>query len=323
MPTLGDLPYWFLAATVVALGLAFGSFLNVVVYRLPRGENLAYPPSRCPSCGKTIRAFDNIPVLGWLALLGKARCCGARISPRYPLVEALGGLAAWAVFEVRVVPLAPETLWWKALLVFLPYFVLVLGLIAATFIDLEYMILPDEITLGGAALGVLTVPLRGEVTWTESLIGAGIGFVMIWLPFDVVYRKIRGRVGMGMGDAKLTMLAGAWFGWPGAVFALLAGAVQGTVVAIVLFATQGKIEEPEAVKQEREALLRAIAEAESETERRELEQELAQDPIGEEAGDAMGQSRLPFGPFLVLGTIEFMIFGPYLVDNYLAYLRVL
>ncbi len=323
MPTLGDLPYWFLAATVVALGLAFGSFLNVVVYRLPRGENLAYPPSRCPNCGKAIRAFDNVPVFGWLALLGKARCCGARISPRYPLVEALGGLAAWAVFEVRVVPLAPETLWWKALLVFLPYFVLVLGLIAATFIDLEYMILPDEITLGGAVLGVLTVPLRGEVTWTESLIGAGIGFVMIWLPFDVLYRKIRGRAGMGMGDAKLTMLAGAWFGWPGAVFALLAGAVQGTVVAIVLFAAQGKIEEPEAVKREREELLRAIAEAETEDERRELTAELEADPIGEEASDALGQSRLPFGPFLVLGTLEFMIFGQYFVDNYLAYLRVL
>ena len=173
MPTLGDLPYWFLAATVVALGLAFGSFLNVVVYRLPRGENLAYPPSRCPNCGKAIRAFDNVPVFGWLALLGKARCCGARISPRYPLVEALGGLAAWAVFEVRVVPLAPETLWWKALLVFLPYFVLVLGLIAAPFLDLEYMILPDELTLGGAGLRRPTVPPRARVARDAAATGAG------------------------------------------------------------------------------------------------------------------------------------------------------
>lgn len=323
MPTLGELPYWFQAATVVALGLAFGSFLNVVIYRLPRGENLAYPPSRCPHCGKAIRAFDNLPVFGWLMLLGKARCCGARISPRYPLVEALGGLAAWAVFEVRVATLPPETLWWKALLSFLPYFALALGLLAAAFIDLEYMILPDEITLGGTLLGVLTVPLRQEVTWTESLLGAAIGFVMIWLPFDVLYKKLRGRAGMGIGDAKLTMLAGAWFGWPGAVFALLAGAVQGTIAAVVVFVTQGKIEEPAAVKLEREELLRAIEEAETDEERRELEEELAADPIGEEAEEGLGQSRLPFGPFLVLATLEFMLFGKVIVETYLGYFWVM
>jgi len=323
VPTLGELPYWFMAGTVVALGLAFGSFLNVVIYRLPRGQNLAHPPSRCPHCGKQIRAFDNIPLFGWLLLFGKARCCGARISPRYPLVEALGGLAAWAVLEVKVMTLPSETLWHKALFVFLPYFALVLGLIAAAFIDLEHMILPDEITLGGTVLGLLTVPLRGEVSWKEAALGAGIGFVMIWLPFDVLYRKIRGRAGMGMGDAKLTMLAGAWFGWPGAVFALLAGAVQGTLAAVVLFLAQGKIEEPEAVRREREELRLAIEQAETEEERRELEAELAADPIGEEAGDDLGQARLPFGPFLVLGTLEFMLFGRYLVEDYLAYFRVL
>jgi len=323
VPTLGELPYGFQVATVVALGLAFGSFLNVVIYRLPRGQNIAYPPSRCPHCEKPIRAFDNLPVFGWLFLLGKARCCGAPISPRYPLVEALGGLSAWAVFEVRVASLPPDTLWWKGLLLFLPYFALTLGLIAAAFIDLEYMILPDEITLGGTLLGVLTVPLRHDIGWTDSLLGAGMGFVMIWLPFDVLYRKLRGRAGMGLGDAKLTMLAGAWFGWQGAVFALLAGAVQGTLAAIVVFVAQGKIEEPEAVKLEREELRRAIEAAETEEERRELEQELAADPIGEEAGEGLGQSRLPFGPFLVLATLEFLLFGRVIVETYLAWVWVM
>ncbi|MBK7585591.1 MAG: prepilin peptidase [Myxococcales bacterium] len=323
MPTLADLPPWFIVGTVVALGLAFGSFLNVVIYRLPRGQNLAHPPSRCPACGKSIRAFDNIPVFGWLLLLGKARCCGARISPRYPLVEALGGLAAWAVFEVRVAPLPPDTVWWRALFLFLPYFALALGLIAAAFIDLEHMILPDEITLGGTLLGVLSVPLRHELTWVESITGAAIGFVMIWLPFDVLYRKLRGRAGMGLGDAKLTMLAGAWFGWQGAVFALLAGAVQGTIAAIVVFVAQGKIEEPDAVKREREELMQAITEAETEEERAELEAELELDPIGHEAEPGLGQSRLAFGPFLVLATLEFMLFGRVIVDTYLAYVWVL
>jgi len=309
-----------MAATVVSLGLAFGSFLNVVIHRLPREENLAHPPSRCPACGKRIRAWDNIPLFGWLLLLGKARCCGARISPRYPLVEALGGLAGWAVLETRVLSLPMDTLWWKALLVFLPYFALVLGLLAVAFIDLEHMIIPDEITLGGTVLGVLSVPLRAEVDWKTSLIGAAIGFGMIWLPFDVAYRLIRGQPGMGMGDAKLTMLAGAWFGWPGAVFALLAGSIQGTIAAAAVYVSQGKIEEPEAVKKEREEMLAAIESAETEEERRELLEELERDPIGHEPEDGLGRARLPFGPFLVLGTIEYLVFGKALVDEYLAYL---
>jgi leader peptidase (prepilin peptidase)/N-methyltransferase len=319
VPTLGELPYWFQAATVVALGLAFGSFLNVVIYRLPRGENLAVPGSRCPHCKKPIRAWDNLPLFGWLFLLGRARCCGARVSARYPLVEALGGLAAWAVFQVRVSPLPEETLWWKALLLFLPYFALALGLIAAAFIDLEHMILPDEITLGGTALGILSVPVRGDIGLEDSLLGAVIGFLIIWLPFDLLYRKIRGRPGMGLGDAKLTMLAGAWFGWPGAVFALLAGAVQGTVGAVVVYAAQGKIEEPEAVKEERRELERAIVEAETEEERRELEEELALDPLGSEAEEGLGQSRMPFGPFLVLAILEFLFFGGFILESYLSW----
>ena len=253
-------------------------------------------------------------------LLGKARCCGAPISPRYPLVEALGGLAAWAVLETRVMTLPLDTVWYRGLFVFLPYFALVLGLIAAAFIDLEHMILPDAITVGGTLVGIATVPLRMDVSWSSSLLGAAVGFVMIWLPFDVLYRRIRGQPGMGLGDAKLTMLAGAWFGWPGAVFALLAGAVQGTIVAIAVFAAHGKIEEPAAVKKEREELRAAIAAVEDEDERRALEEELAKDPIGLEPGQGVGLSRLPFGPFLVLGTIEFALFGKALTDEYLAFL---
>jgi leader peptidase (prepilin peptidase) / N-methyltransferase len=318
VPRLVDLPYWLMATCAVSLGLAFGSFLNVVIYRLPRGENLAYPGSRCPGCGKPIRGWNNIPVLSWLLLLGRASCCGVRISPRYPLVEALGGLAGWAVLETRVLPLAADMVWWKALLVFLCYFALALALIATAFIDLEHMIIPDEVTLGGTLIGILTVPLRGEVTWLESITGAAIGFVMIWLPFDVLYRAVRGRTGMGLGDAKLTMLAGAWFGWQGAVFALLAGAVQGTIAAVVLFIAQGKIEEPEAVKKEREEMLAAIEAAENEEERRLLQEELDKDPIGSEPEEGLGKSRLAFGPFLVLAMLEFLLFGRIILEEWWA-----
>lgn len=319
MPTLAELPPALTTFVAVALGLAFGSFLNVVIYRLPRGQSVVHPGSRCPSCGKPIHAWDNVPVLSWLLLRGKSRCCKTSISPRYPLVEALGGLVGWAVLETRVASLPSETEWWSALVVFALYFTLALGLVAAAFIDLEHMILPDEITLGGTVIGIASTMLRPEADFLEALSGAAIGFVMIWLPFDLLYRKLRGRPGMGLGDAKLTMLAGAWFGWPGAVFALLAGAVQGTVVAIVVFLSQGRIEEPEAVKQERAELLEAIENAEGE-EREELLRELEADPIGSEPEEGLGQARIAFGPFLVLATLEYLLFGNWIIQEYLAWI---
>ena len=321
MPALADFPYWLLAGFAIALGLAFGSFLNVVIHRLPRGESLSTPGSRCPACDKPIAPYDNLPVVSWLVLLGKARCCGARISPRYPLVEAVGGLLAWAILEVVVLELPPDTVWWRGLVVFALHFALGLGLIAATFIDLEHMILPDEITIGGTVLGLATVPLRPGATWVGSLVGAAVGFLVVWLLFDVGYRALRGQPGMGLGDAKLLMLAGAWFGWMGATFSLLAGAVQGTLVAIVLFATRGGIEEPEAVAREREELRRAIEEAEGE-ERRELEEELAKDPLADEPEEGLAKARIPFGPFLALATLEYLLFGDVLVQMYSSWMVV-
>lgn len=319
MPALADLPYWLMAGVAVALGLAFGSFLNVVIYRLPRGESLSHPGSRCPACGAPIRAWQNVPVLGWLLLRGRAGCCGARISPRYPLIELVGGLLAWAILETVVLTLPLETPWWRGLIVFALYLAMGLGLVAAAFIDLEHMILPDEITLGGTALGLLSVPLRADVTWLGALAGAAAGFTMIWLPFDFLYGKLRGHPGMGLGDAKLVMLAGAWLGWPGAVFALLAGAVQGTLVALVILLARGRIDEPEAVVREREAL-RAEIEAAEGDERARLEAELARDPIGHDPEQGLGKARLAFGPFLALATLEFMLFGRAIVDGYLGLL---
>ncbi len=318
MPTLVDLPYWLMAGVAIALGLAFGSFLNVVIYRLPRGESLSHPGSHCPACGEPIRAWHNVPVLGWLALRGRARCCGVRISPRYPLVELLGGLLAWAILQTVVLDLPLETPWWRALLSFLVHLALGLGLVAAAFIDVEQMLLPDEITLGGTVLGLATVPLRTDITWVGAIVGAAVGFAMIWLPFDVLYSKLRGHPGMGLGDAKLVMLAGAWFGWPGAVFALLAGAVQGTLVALAVFLARGRIDEPQAVVRERDEM-RAAIEAADGDERARLEEELARDPIGREPEEGLGKARLAFGPFLALATLEFMLFGKVIVDGYLRW----
>jgi leader peptidase (prepilin peptidase)/N-methyltransferase len=310
--TLDDLPGPFVTAIAVALGLAFGSFLNVVIYRLPRGENLSHPPSRCPGCGKSIRIYDNIPVLGWVLLRGRARCCGIRISARYPLIEALGGLFAWAIVRTVIFELPGETPWWKVALLFSLYLALALGLLAAAFIDLDHMYLPDPITLGGALLGLVSAPLRGA-TFQGALLGGALGFLLVWLPFDFLYGKLRGVPGMGLGDAKLVMLAGAWFGWQGAVFALLGGAVQATIIALTVYLARGRIDEPEAVIQERKELQALLASSTDEA-RAELEREIARDPLAFEPEAGLAKARLAFGPFLALATVEYLLFGDLIVQ---------
>jgi leader peptidase (prepilin peptidase)/N-methyltransferase len=316
---LGDLPPWVLYTFALCFGLIWGSFLNVVIYRVPRGMSVVRPGSRCPACGTPIRPWDNIPVLGYLVLGGKARCCGAKLSPRYPLVEAIGGLLSVAILHVLILrSLGAGADLARAGAVYIADLALALGLVAAAFIDLEHMILPDAITLGGAVLGVATASFR-DLSFVDALIGAAAGFLIVWLPFIVIYPRLRGRVGMGMGDAKLLMLAGAWFGWPGAIVVLCAGAVQGTLAAIVTLLVRGKIEEPEAVVREREEL-RAELEKMSPEERAEAEKELAEDPLAEEAEEGVGGARIAFGPFLVLATLEYLLFGREAVAAYLGWI---
>lgn len=309
LPSVADFPPIFLIVFAVAFGLVFGSFLNVVIHRLPRGESLAFPGSRCPHCGQPIKPRDNVPVLSYVILLGRSRCCKMPISPRYPLVEAIGGLVAWAVMRALVLELPGQPSILHAMAVFFAYLALALGLVAAAFIDLEHMLLPDEITLGGAGLGIATVPLRADASFRDSLFGAAVGFMIVWLPFVFLYSKVRGRAGMGLGDAKLVMLAGAWFGWFGAVFALLAGAVQATAVLIALLATGKKLEEPPAVVEERRALLAALETAQG-SDRDELERALAEDPLAKEPEPGLAAARLAFGPFIILAILEFMFYGP-------------
>ncbi|XXY55212.1 prepilin peptidase [Sorangium sp. So ce269] len=316
---LADLPPWFLRAFALCFGLLWGSFLNVVIYRVPRELSVVHPGSRCPACGTPIRAFDNIPVLSYLLLRGRARCCGAAVSPRYPLVEAAGGVLSLAIAEIILLGLPGTTPILRALATYIADLALALGLLAATFIDLEHMYIPDGITIGGAVLGVATASLR-SMGFADALLGAGVGFAVVWLPFVVIYPRIRGgRVGMGLGDAKLLMLAGAWFGWGGALFVLGAGAVQGSLVAIALLLLRGSIEEPEAVRIEREQIRAELAEMSPE-ERAAAEEELAQDPLAEEPGEGFGQARIAFGPFLALATLEYLLVGRDVLDAYFSWI---
>ena len=151
---LDDFPPWFFRVFALAFGLIWGSFLNVVIYRVPRGMSVVRPGSTCPSCGKPIRAWHNIPLFGYLILGGKSSCCKTKLSPRYPLVEAIGGGLALAILESVVYRLGPTTTVQRGLAVFVADLALALALTAAAFIDLEHMYLPDAITIGGAVLGV-------------------------------------------------------------------------------------------------------------------------------------------------------------------------
>jgi len=312
--TLDSLPLWFFRAFAIAFGLLWGSFLNVVIYRVPLGQSVVHPPSHCTSCGANVKPWQNLPVLSWLLLRGRTACCGKPLSARYPIVEAIGGLIAWGILETRVLTLSPTTSLPFAAAVFLSFLAMTLGLVAAAFIDAENLYLPDPITIGGAVLGVATASLR-QMSFAESALGAVVGFVVVWIPFVVVYERLRGQAGMGLGDAKLLALAGAWFGWPGALFVLGAGAVQGALGTGILLLTRGKIEDPEAVQREREAILAEI-EALPEEERKEALEEWHRDPIALEGGTGL-RARIPFGPFLALAVIELAIFQTRIADTLL------
>ena len=343
-------PIWVLRGFVLFFGLIWGSFLNVVIYRVPRDMSVVSPPSHCPGCSKPIKGYDNVPVFGYLILRGRARCCGVKMSPRYPLVELIGGLISLAIFEgiIRQMPdQAPAA---RALCVYGADFAMCMGLLAAAFIDAEHMFLPDTITIGGTLLGVATATTRG-VPFMTSIYGMLIGFLIIWLPFIFLYKGLLGRTGMGMGDAKLLALAGAWFGWPGAIFVLFAGALQGTVYAGVtkLLGVEHKL--PEAVQKDIDELEAAAAAGDEEAKKALLEDPLTEDendafilrwlgfrkpeqepesenkpgPDSEKAGDEdveVPRARLPFGPFLILACFELLFFYSYIEERLEGFLSV-
>jgi leader peptidase (prepilin peptidase)/N-methyltransferase len=302
-------PLWEIRTLAFVWGCLWGSFVNVVIYRLPRDMSVVHPGSHCPHCGVAVAPLDNIPIVSWLLLGGRARCCKAPISPRYATVELLGGVLGLAVAELVLCSVPAQASLVSAVALFLADFALAMALLAAAFIDAAHMYLPDPITIGGALLGFATCSLR-EMTWRSSAFGAVTGFLVVWLPLVVGYAALRGRPGMGLGDAKLVMLAGAWFGWQGAVFALFAGAVQATLVAVCLFLAHGKIAEPDAVREDREVLQRAAAAGDAEA-----QQALEEDPLAREPEPGLMAARLPFGPFLCLATIEWMLGGQWLGEH--------
>ena len=295
-----DVARWFVWLMAFAWGAAWGSFFNVAIYRWPRGMSVVTPPSHCPSCGAPIRVWNNVPLFGWLFLRGKASCCGASISPRYPLVELLAAVLCVAVAELWVVRAEPGALLLHATIETLLYFIFAGGLLIATFVDLEWMEIPDEVTLPCAAIGLLSAPFRAEPGVWSAAVGAGAGYLCVQLIFVWGYERVAGRRGMGEGDSKLLLMIGAFLGWRGALFSVVAGSLQGLVFAAFALVTGRKLT--------------------PDIDERVIDGELIESP--EEADTSrVGQLKLPFGPFLALGALEYLLAGDAILSWYFDLLQ--
>lgn len=265
----------------IILGLMIGSFLNVVIHRLPKmmerewhnnclelqgkevPEQLKYtlvsPRSACPKCGHQISALENIPIISWLILGGKCKGCKTPISIRYPLVEALTGV---------LLGLVAHKFGYTGVTLFA--WIFTLALIALTFIDFDTQLLPDDITLPLLWLGLLFNLNSSFTDLKSAIIGAMAGYLVLWSVYWL-FKLVTGKEGMGYGDFKLLAAIGAWFGWQLLPAVILLSSVVGAVIGIGLIAFRGKT----------------------------------------------GGTAIPFGPFLALGGIAALFFGQYLLRFYL------
>lgn len=243
----------FYVALVMVLSLAIGSFLNVVIVRLPRimehnwrrdaqqylqtdagpvradsSLGLAYPPSHCPRCGHRIRAWENIPLFSYIFLRGRCASCREPISVRYPLIEA-----ATAVLSVLVAVRFGAT--WPGLLAL----VFTWALIALTMIDFDHQLLPDDITLPLLWIGLLANSFGTLVPLKDAVWGAALGYLLLWGVYWL-FKLITGKEGMGYGDFKLLAALGAWLGWQALPVVIILSSLVGAVVGIVLIVALGR-----------------------------------------------------------------------------------
>ncbi|MEP6742079.1 MAG: prepilin peptidase [bacterium] len=288
-PDLSLIPQPFFYIVVGIFGAIIGSFLNVVIHRLPREESIVLPSSKCASCGAGIAFYDNVPVLSYVFLGGRCRQCKTPISPRYPAVEALTAFLYIA------------TAWHDGFSFVLPFdLVFVTAITALVFIDAEHMLLPNAITYPGIVFAViarLAIPyltgtphfddlpmllngmLAGMPLWAASLVGAFIGALIgggsLWL-MGWTWEKLRGIEAMGLGDVKMMFMVGAYLGWRLTILNIFLGVLSGSLIGIVLMARQGK---------------------------RNM------------------QMLLPFGVFLGIGAVAALLIGPQIVEWYAGQFR--
>ncbi len=280
---LGEHPMALIAAGAVFLfGACIGSFLNVCIYRIPLDTPLANPPrSFCPSCRATIAWYDNMPILSWFLLRGRCRHCQATIRLRYMTVEALTGILFVLVW-LKYVPLEGGMFLGMSpmdtMLLVPVYWLVVGGLILGTFVDFEHMIIPDRVTLGGIAAGLLlslAVPAlhgtdRRLVALGTAALGAAAGWGLMW-GIALLGRAIFRKEAMGFGDVKLMGAIGAFFGWRSVLTSVMLSSLAGSLAGLTLIAIgRGKL-----------------------------------------------KGRIPYGPYLALAALIWLYWGPRLWDAYI------
>ena len=280
---------WFFTTIVFLFGAAVGSFLNVCIYRIPAGRSVVTPRSAC-ACGQPIAWYDNIPILSWIILRGRARCCGQPFSVRYPAIELLTGVLFVICWSHHPPATAAAGMLMTAML------------ICASFIDIDHMIIPDRFSIGAAAIGVIVsiaIPeLHGFTNSldivdadrvraaVESILGVLIGSgLVLWIGLlaEVVLRK----EAMGFGDVKLVGAIGAFFGWQGAIFCVFGGAVLGSIGLGLVMIVHVLRRKPSA------------------------------DPAAGEPSAPVGFGReTPFGPMLAAGGLIYFLWAQPVVDQY-------
>lgn len=267
-------------------GLLWGSFGNVCIYRVPRGLSVVRPGSHCPSCQQPVAWFDNIPVLSFLALLGRCRSCQAAIAWRYPLFELLSALLAVAVY-FRFVLAEPAPL---ALMLarFLVYFFFAGLLAVLSLIDLEHQLLPDRITYPAIPALFLAGRVLGEVSFVDAAVGLVAGYVLLRAVSDGYY-YLTGREGLGYGDAKLLSAVGALLGWRAIPLTLLVGSCVGSMVSVPILLWQRR--RPPADSAADPTANSAV--------------DPAADPAAEEV-PSLAKTAVPFGPFLAVGALFYL-----------------
>lgn len=255
-------PVFFYIAIFI-FGTIIGSFLNVCICRIPAGQSVISPASRCPQCGKAIAWYQNVPIISFLMLRGRCAGCGAAISKRYPLVESLTGmLFVWVFLRFGLEWATPV------------YWLFVAALVVITFIDLDHQIIPDVISLPGIVVGFLTILLVPWISWLDSLLGILLGGGSLWLVAEV-YHRLTDQEGMGGGDIKLLAMMGAFLGWQAVLPVIFFASLVGSVVGVPLM------------------LLKR----------------------------ADGKLAIPFGPFLALGGLVYLLWGQQLLMWYMGFLQ--
>ena len=267
---------------VFVFGAVVGSFLNVCIHRMPLEQSIVTPPSHCPHCNQRIRWADNIPLFSYLALGRKCRNCGAKISPRYFLVELLTAMLFLLMWLKLTQWDNPPTHSAYYLLKAPIYWTVIAGLIVATFIDFEHYIIPNEITFGGIIVGLLLSvaypPLMDAASIKMSVIRSVLGVLvggLTLLAVAMVGELIFRKEAMGMGDVKLLAAIGAFFGWESTLFTIFVSSLLGGVIGLILV-------------------------------------------LGSKKG---WQSRIPYGPYIALGALLWMFCGTEIMKWYLGFIR--